>query len=148
MASAAGNFALRQLGLGWVTAPDRLGHLTYMGASMLASTSLNFMVHETSKGMFPEKPTLEDQATPLSSWGIKPIKTMDDLTEKVFQIAVAIALIIPVAIFAREAVIYMGYQHLSMVTTPLLTLFKEEVIDLLVAETILAFLALALDSST
>ena len=73
---------------------------------------------------------------------------MDDLTEKVFQVAVAIALIIPVAIFAREAVIYMGYQHLSMVTTPLLTLFKEEVIDLLVAETILAFLALALDSST
>lgn len=147
MASAVGNFALRQLGLGWMTAPDKMGHLAYTGASVVASASLNFFVEEASKGMFREKTNDKENPSTLSKWGIKPIKTIDDLTEKIFWIAVSIALIIPVALFAREAVIYMGYQHLSLVTAPLLTIFRQQVIDLLVAEVIFAFLALSLDSS-
>ncbi|MDN3508823.1 MAG: hypothetical protein P0S93_02185 [Candidatus Neptunochlamydia sp.] len=41
----------------------------------------------------------------------------------------------------------MEFQQLLVVTVPLLAILKEQVIDLLVAEMIFAFLALSLDSS-
>lgn len=147
MAMAIGNFALRQFGMGWITAPDQMGHLAYTGVSMAASIPLNFFVQEASKGMFPEKAAEEENSSFLSKLGVKPIKTMDDLTEKIFWVAVSIALIIPVTLFAKEAVIYLGYQHLSMLTTPLLVLFKEEVIDILISQMFLLILSLSLDSS-
>lgn len=147
MISATGNFALRQLGMGWVTSPDRMGHIAYMGASKMITMPLEFLIGEAAKGVLPEKPAVDENPSFLLQLGIKPIKTRDELIEKVFWVAVSIALIIPVAIMAKEVVIYLGYQQLSMVATPLLTLFKEEVANILISEIAFAFIALALDSS-
>lgn len=145
--AAAGNFALRQFGMGWITAPNRIGNIVFLGASIAISKPLYFFVEEASKGMFPEKPSDDENSSPLSKMGIKPIKTMDDLTEKVFWIAVSLALFIPITILAKEVVIYLGYQHLSIVTMPLVTLFKEELIDKLIFEALSLVLCLSLDSS-
>ncbi|QVL57257.1 MAG: hypothetical protein KFB93_07705 [Simkaniaceae bacterium] len=146
-ATAAGNFALKQLGLEWVVAQNRMGHIAYMAASTALSRPLYYLVEESSKGMFPEKPAEEETPSFLSNMGIKPIKSMDDLIEKIFWVAVSLALFIPVTILAKEAVIYMGYQHLPMVTTPLVTLLQEEVMDTLIFETLSLILCLSLDSS-
>ena len=95
MASSVGNFALKQLGMEWVTSPDRMGYLAYSLTTMAYSKPLHYLVERQTQGMFSENAPEEKNPSLISQMGLKPVKTMDELSEKIFRIAVSLALFIP-----------------------------------------------------
>lgn len=137
MAFAAGEFLLKQADLHWILGSDRMGHAMYRVASKAVSAPVDLGISEATKGFFQEPTPIPDEKKLtkfLAKYQIRKISTSSELLEKIFNVAVSLAIFIPATLVAKEVVIAMGFAQLAMVTTPLLTLLQQEAASLIASE--------------